>query len=269
MFIPSHGICFAKSGEAASPLLRAFVEDNPTLTIHEEEIRNWVKELEGVSMTVQRYADQLRGGMFAGTLEMHITALLHQAQFQVFVHHKGSYNFASSTEPEQKIQGQFLLTGSGKCAHYDVFENFEDMVTEPEVDSRKEQPTGAQPRKKKLITRNKISLTRTTTRYNDICGVCGEAHTRRRASVKCSCGMFVHVVCLGFKNLREDSMHKEQVGETSHECKGFRRQTAESQKQASERRRTIRLQRVRATCLNLPITYTIASGCLASIMVAT
>ena len=131
-------------------------------------------------MTVQRYADQQWSGMFAGTLEMHITALLHQAQLQVFVHHKGSYNFVFSTEPEQKIQGRFLLTGSGKCAHYDVLENFEDMVTEPEVDSRTEQPTEAQRRKKKLITRNKISLTRTTARYNDICGVCGEVHTRRQ-----------------------------------------------------------------------------------------
>ena len=51
------------------------------------------------------------------------------------------------------------------------------------------------------MQRNRLSLTKTTTQYREHCGICGDSHTRRRTSIQCTCGKYVHLKCLGFRTL--------------------------------------------------------------------
>ena len=149
-------------------------------------------------MTLRSYVQQLRGAMFGGSLEIHVLAHLYQAQFQVYAYHKGEYNLVLSTEIAQRVRGSLSLTGTGKTAHYDVLEEAEALMTEPEDDPEREVEPTTLPRRK-FAVRNKISLKRTTTQYQSVCGVCWEHHTRRRASVQCECGLLVYLKCIGFE----------------------------------------------------------------------
>jgi hypothetical protein len=53
--------------------------------------------------------------------------------------------------------------------------------------------------KKRTPKRHRLTVKKATTHYNQSCGICGEQHTRRRASIECICRSFVHLSCLGYK----------------------------------------------------------------------
>ena len=98
------------------------------------------------------------GSHVGGSLETHVLAHLYQAQFK-FAYHKGEYSLVLSTEIAQRVRGSLLLTSTGKTAHYDVLEEAEALMTEPEDNSERE-------------------VEPTTLPGRNVCGVCGERHTQ-------------------------------------------------------------------------------------------
>ena len=81
------------------------MEENQHFEFQGMCIAQWVRNLEGETVTVQKYAQQLRGTMYGGSLEIHVIAHLYQAQFQVFILHRNEYNLVHSTEVNCHLQG--------------------------------------------------------------------------------------------------------------------------------------------------------------------
>ena len=123
--------------------------------------------------------------------------------------------------------------------------------------------------KRKVYKRNRLSLKKTTTQYSHICGICGELHTRRRASLLCKCGEYVHLKCMGYKTLDE---LEEEVEEIVCKCKQQRFTTEQHSQIAQDSRIKIRRRKVemnRKQCTREEATCIAAALCIAAITVVT
>ena len=164
--------------------------------------------------------------MYGGVLELQVLAHIYMVQLMAFMRQNDHYTCVFSTEPKQDKIGYLWHHGEKMNAHYDVLESetapqpcetqatesthmeLDDtnMATESEMQSEQEKSqvqNKPMSIKKRTNKRNKLSLKRTTTQYNQVCGICQIPHTRRRISVLCSCGFYVHLNCLGLKSLQE------------------------------------------------------------------
>ena len=101
-------------------------------------------------------------------------------------------------------KGWLWLHGEKEAAHYDVLEdevaismntNTQEAEQEPiedlnDIQTESEMQIDSEPTpkvKRRPIKWNVLSLKKTTTQYNQVCGVCQAPHTRRCSSVLCSC----------------------------------------------------------------------------------
>ncbi len=244
-----------------------FVLRNPDFSFQGKKVCQWVQELEGQNVSINSYVEHLRRGMYGGTLEIQIVAWLHKAQFRVFVEHLHTYKCIFTTEPESSLQGNLLFRGKEMAAHYDVLDSGEALTTEPEVEATQDDGIRA-PKKKKVVLRSKMSLQRTTTQYNDICGVCAEAHTRRRVSVKCVCGMFVHLSCMGYKSWREFSTQTQDEQVSQDKCKCMKSPSRGHQTN-NAKRKIVRLKKIQASRASVDVKDSVAKFAFACLVVAT
>jgi hypothetical protein len=194
-----------------------FIEQNKHVVLKNRNIGQWVSELQGEDVRFGGYANQLRKGMWGGTLEILVVDHVYGVHFMVFTKCVTGYKCIMDTETVSDNTGYLWLHDN----HYDSLEcnlgsQSEGSERKTEVESpdnkmdidfevteevhRTIPPSRFQ---KKRIQRNKLSLTRTTTQYNHHCGKCGEFHTRRRASILCECGQYVHLKCLGFRTVED------------------------------------------------------------------
>lgn len=174
--------------------------------------------------------------MWGGTLEVLVVAHIYEVHFIVFTKCSTSYKCILDTEIASDIKGNLWLHDG----HYDSLETSPDNqgegseskveVESPAIDLSdqgkvggvkeeadnkveekmdidsevsEERPIRGAYQKKRIMQRNRLSLTRTTTQYSQFCGICSEFHTRRRASVLCDCGQYVHLKCLGFRRVED------------------------------------------------------------------
>ena len=116
-----------------------------------------------------------------------------------------------------------------------------DMPTESEMQSTQDNADSqskAGGTRKRVSKRNKLSLKRTTTQYNQVCGVCQIPHTRRRTSILCSCGFYVHLHCLGLKSLHD--LQVQNAEQWKCKCKHHLMSSLQRHMQAENVRRKVR-----------------------------
>ena len=225
-----------KEKNVQSTQLRAeaadFIQKNKQWEFQGKTVQTWIDEMEGHTYDGANYEQELRNGMYGGILEIQIVAHLHEIQFKVFVSRQTHYSCVFQTAPGCGRAGFLWLHGEKMSAHYDVLENegFEDanrvhtemkagplhdnqtvteMSTESEMQTDEEGPKTASKHscaRKRPNIRCKLSLKRTTTQYHQVCGICQVPHTRRRTSILCPCGLYVHLQCLGPKTFKKNAI---------------------------------------------------------------
>ena len=190
-----------------------YIEHHEHAMLKEKSIVEWIASLEDGDVQIERYAQQVRQGMWGGTLEIQVVAHIYEVQFLVFEKCAGHYKCIMKTEPTRDDKGYLWWHKENTASHYDSLEmdhvNIENIqpVEQNEVHAQKCRTSSDMTEahsvawRKRIVQRNRLSLTKTTTQYREHCGICGDSHTRRRTSIQCTCGKYVHLKCLGFRTL--------------------------------------------------------------------
>lgn len=204
----------------------AFIDENEHLMLKGESIRKWIVDMEDFDAQKGSYANQLRTGMWGGILEIQVVAHIYDVQFMVFTKQSSEYKCIFYTEPMKNDKGYLWYHRNNAMPHYDSLEvpltidkeieKGRPHIEEEVLKNNGEQAPGAiqgnsqgsaqfhtqsNSRRRRLVQRNKLSLKRTTTEYSQKCGICGDLHTRRRTSILCICGQYVHLKCFGFRTV--------------------------------------------------------------------
>ena len=193
----------------------AFIERNEQLILKDKAIWQWIADLKDSGGQSREYIQQLRTGMWGGTLEIQVVAHIYRVQFMVFTKQVSGYKCVFYSEPIEDTKGYLWYHRENIAPHYDSLEmppvceeegpkrRQEEVHIDTGESSQNSMPGQESPKRgrRRMVQRNKLSLKKTTTEYNQSCGICGDLHTRRRTSILCICGQYVHLKCIGFRTV--------------------------------------------------------------------
>ena len=100
-----------------------YIEHHEHAMLKEKSIVEWIASLEDGDVQIERYAQQVRQGMWGGTLEIQVVAHIYEVQFLVFEKCAGHYKCIMKTEPTRDDKGYLWLHKENTASHYDSLEN--------------------------------------------------------------------------------------------------------------------------------------------------
>ena len=164
----------------------------------------------------------------------------------------------------QKVEGQKQEDEEGIKEEENQEEKEKEKENKPEVKENEEEPEDMQTEseeevktstigtwdttnnciKKRGARRSRLSVKKATTIYKRNCGICGEQHMKRRASVECVCRQYVHLACLGYKPY--EFFAAKSKDEIACKCKSNSEQVAKAT-QLRQSRRMAKISRSRSS----------------------